>query len=287
MTSLLKKVLQRPLWQEPATAIVLRMMDPADWIARRVKGYSDLPPFSRRVRSNGLTRQFGGARFAAEGNHLVEQMRKLAGLTPASHVLEIGCGVGRSAIALAKYLETGRYVGMDIERVSIEAFRGNPALKRENFTVEWLNIYNELYNPEGSQAADEYRFSHVDGTFDLIFHFSVFTHMMEEDVRNYVAEMARMTAPGGYCLFSGFLMNHDRATASAKMPFQTGAAYHMREDIPTVMIGYEEAFWDGLFAEHGMQKAHDSVLGTWRGEESSVKSSQIFAQDILIYTRPA
>lgn len=287
MTSLFKKVLQRPLWQEPVTAIGLRMLDPVDWVARRINGYADLPPFSRRVRSNGLTRQFGGARFAAEGNHLVEQMKSLAGLTPASNVLEIGCGVGRSAISLAKFLETGRYVGMDIERVSIDAFKGNPALSRPDFSVEWLNIYNELYNPEGSQAADAYRFPHNDDAFDLIFHFSVFTHMMEEDVRNYVGEMARMTAKGGYCLFSGFLMNHDPKTSAAKMPFKTGVAHHMREDIPTVMIGYDEAFFDDLFAQHGMEKAHDSVLGTWRGEGSSVSSTQIFAQDILIYTKRA
>ena len=43
-----------------------------------------------------------------------------AGLEPHHHVLDLGCGVGRLAVALSQYLDgRGRYVGLDTDRKAI------------------------------------------------------------------------------------------------------------------------------------------------------------------------
>lgn len=46
------------------------------------------------------------------------------GLLPHHRVLDIGCGAGRFAVALAQYLdEKGSYVGIDVDRHSIHLCR--------------------------------------------------------------------------------------------------------------------------------------------------------------------
>jgi cyclopropane fatty-acyl-phospholipid synthase-like methyltransferase len=44
---------------------------------------------------------------------------KQAGLTPASNVLEVGCGIGTVSSLILKFLSTGKFVGADISSESI------------------------------------------------------------------------------------------------------------------------------------------------------------------------
>ncbi|MCI5157348.1 MAG: methyltransferase domain-containing protein, partial [Candidatus Electrothrix sp. AUS1_2] len=96
---------------------------------------SNLPSYSIRVRSNGVTKQFGGKKFHDFGILLAEHLIKYAFLSKKSNVLEIGCGCGRTAFALSEILEDGNFTGVDIEKKTLHSCRRNSLFIKKNFTL--------------------------------------------------------------------------------------------------------------------------------------------------------
>ena len=241
--------------------------------------------YSARIRSNGVGRQFGGARFAGEGRLLRELLEREAGLEPGSRVLEIGCGCGRTAYALAERLEPGHYTGMDVEREALEACRRSRSLAQRGFRFDWMDVLNREYNPTGSLSADSYRFPYPERSFDVVFLVSVFTHMLPRDVENYAGEIARMLRPGGRCLFTGFLLDHGTRGKQLAFRFRAGEARFEREDLPEIAVAYESRFFVELFRRHALAPAREPLIGTWRlgPPEPTVR----FGQDVLVFARPA
>jgi len=59
--------------------------------------------------------------FAASGKRTLETIRSVAGVNPSSHILDVGCGIGRFAIAMPDFLDAnGGYEGFDIVPEGIE-----------------------------------------------------------------------------------------------------------------------------------------------------------------------
>ena len=179
-------------WQNPVVSMALHTLDPLDWLIREIRDLEHLPRYSVRVRSNGVRRQFGGRRFAHFGQVIGRLLKEHAGLVSTSQVLEIGCGCGRTAIALAADLDDARYTGVDIEKVSLNACRENRYLAQKTFNFDHLDVQNDVYNPNGGASARYYNFPFSDAQFDIIFLTSVFTHMLSDDVANYIKEISRM-----------------------------------------------------------------------------------------------
>jgi SAM-dependent methyltransferase len=105
------------------------------------------------------------------------------GLTPDSRVLDIGCGTGQMADALAGYLsDRGAYFGTDIGKEAIDFCRGR--FRRPNFAFR-----------QGEMT--RVPFDDSDGPFDLAIFFSVFTHTFLDESALLLAEAKRLLAPGG------------------------------------------------------------------------------------------
>src|SRR5207249_1587100 len=85
-------------------------------------------------------------RWARNGQIVKRLLVEDLDLQPTDRVLEVGCGGGRNALALSDYLESGGYVGLDIDPVSIAACRAQPALSTFEFVV--ADVENDLYYPE-------------------------------------------------------------------------------------------------------------------------------------------
>ncbi|WP_049750214.1 SAM-dependent methyltransferase [Thiobacillus denitrificans] len=271
-------------WQHPVIRLGLTALDPVDAIIRSATGLRSLPRYSTRVRSNGLSNQFGGGKFARQGRVILHMLQRHCALSPKSRVLEIGCGCGRTAVQLASFLEAEKYVGMDIEMVSLEACRDNPHLKRRGFKFDLIDIQNNEYNPKGRFRADEYRFSYLDGSMDCVFLISVFTHMLPEDVSNYVTEIGRMLDRGGMCLFSTFLIDHGRGGRGLNFAHDGNGFSYYDVRMPEIAVAYPQRFFEDSFGRAGLV-LHEVKLGSWRDDGRG--SYPEFGQDVLVFKKAA
>jgi ubiquinone/menaquinone biosynthesis C-methylase UbiE len=105
------------------------------------------------------------------------------GLTPASRVLDIGCGTGQMAMALEDYLmDRGAFYGTDIGREGIDFCRRT--YKRPNFVFE-------------TGGMTTVPFKTADGPFDMAIFFSVFTHTWVDESTLLLAEARRLLRTGG------------------------------------------------------------------------------------------
>ena len=139
-------------------------------------------------------------------------------ITEGIRVLEIGCGIGRDAIPLAGLIgDSGSYVGTDIIRESIDWCTANITPKYPNVRFEWQDLSDSLHNPEGSKAAAELPLPAPDGSIDLVFAQSVFTHMLPAQFSHFLREARRVLAPGGTIYATCFRVD-DAILASAGRP---------------------------------------------------------------------
>jgi SAM-dependent methyltransferase len=116
-------------------------------------------------------------------------------------VLDMGCGCGRTARFLALRPDV-RYVGFDIMAPLLEWCREAFREHGERFAFVHYDGYSAFYNPRGTIGPTEYRFPADDGTIDLAFAASLFTHLKPDDARHYLRETRRVLAPGGLALVS-------------------------------------------------------------------------------------
>jgi SAM-dependent methyltransferase len=251
------------LWQNPVVRASMPAVDAADRLVRSRRGLEHLPPFSVRVHSTSVVGEFGGRRWVRNGEIVKRVLVDDLGLQPSQRVLEVGCGGGRNALALASYLETGSYVGLDIDEVSIRACRAQPALSRFEFLV--ADVANELYNPHGGTKGEEYRFPFADDSFDFVFLQSVYTHMLEDDCAHYAREMMRVLAPGGTAAISTFLQTTPVEGQAFTFRGRAGSAYLEYPDIPTKVVGYELDTFERWFAGGEVR----GLLGQWRHDGSA------------------
>jgi SAM-dependent methyltransferase len=149
---------------------------------------ADLPPPDESLHAVGPDPR--GAR-GLEQRILLEHW----GLTPKSHVLEIGCGIGRLAYELATYLDAdGSYAGFDISAPAVGWLKEHYEPRLANFRFDLIDAANPNYQLDGATGADV-RFPYADGEFDFACSFGVFMHMKLGDIENYLRELARVLQP--------------------------------------------------------------------------------------------
>jgi len=106
------------------------------------------------------------------------------GLQRDHTLVDVGCGSGRLPYRLRDYL-AGGFVGTDILEEALEYARekcGRP---------DWRFIANHL----PSIPAE-------DSMADFVTFFSVFTHLLDEDIFRFLSEAKRVAKPGGRIVFS-------------------------------------------------------------------------------------
>ena len=199
------------------------------------------------------------------------------GLTAETDFLDIGCGVGRIAVALLPVIDGGSYRGFDIVPAGIEWCQREITSRHPNFQFELADVNNRQYNPRGGTSAREYRFPYEDESFDLALASSVFTHMRPDDTRHYLAEAARVLRPGGelvceFFLLDGIGMEVVREGSSAF------ALDHEFEDpsgtkflgsdarVPEYNVALDESDLETMAAASGLELT-DIEFGRWTGRQ--------------------
>ena len=225
--------------------------------------------------------------FKKDGEMFLRFFIELCDLKPNEKILDVGCGIGRKAIPLTKYLdENGRYEGFDIVKVGIDWSRKRISTRYPNFHFQLADVFNKRYNPKGKYKASEYRFPFENESFDFVFLASVFTHMLPGDVENYFSEISRVLKIGGRCLITFFLLtNKSLALIDAKKS-TLDFKYEMRKhrtinaNVPEDAICYDETFILSLYEKYGLEINEPIHYGSWCGRKDFLT-----LQDIVIATK--
>lgn len=240
------------------------------------------PP--RRLRNVGSNSIFRND-FHSIGAELMGYFIEHGKVQPGDRVLDIGCGVGRMAIQLTRYLDTGTYDGFDIVKPSIDFCQQAITPRSPAFRFKHADVFNTNYNPTGTIPPEQFLFPYPDASFDFVFLTSVFTHMRYREVERYVSEIARVMAPGARCYATFFLLNQRSQGAinqgSASIPFvhptDHGSVFDPTN--PDAAIAFDQPYIIGLFTAVGLSV--EAVLpGTW-----SDPTSRSGYQDVLLATR--
>ena len=267
---------------------------PSDLIERVLNDRDELVP----PRSSIFTGSVDD--FRSSGSALVRRLADSGYLTPESKVLDIGSGMGRVAVALISYRDgRGSYQGLDIVPSGIKWCSEKITSKYPNYVFTLADVFNKEYNPAGRLKASEYRFPFDDETFDLAVLGSVFTHMLPEDMRHYIAEISRVLKKGGTCCASYNLLDAEslrtmKAGLGAFRFTRLGPHWVVDVNVPELAVAYEEDYARKLFEEHGLScTVHH---GWWSGRTDTSREPpwfldqddpdfRYFDQDYVIATK--
>jgi SAM-dependent methyltransferase len=154
-------------------------------------------------------RELDSAAFWSVGGNCADLIAQSLGkhdihLDECRAILDFGCGCGRT-IRHFRALKKAQVYGTDYNPQLIDWCRRNLPFAR--FGV------NRLHPP----------LAYGDGAFDVVYAFSVFTHLPEALQRSWLAELSRVLAPGGHLLMTtqgaayadAFLPPHERDAFNA------------------------------------------------------------------------
>ena len=228
------------------------------------------------------------AHFQAVGDAFLDIFIKYGGLKRSDRVLDVGCGSGRMALPLSRYLTTGSYEGFDISREAIEWCQTNITARFPNFRFTVSEVTNRAYGPEVESKASTYRFPYRDRSFDLTFLASVFTHLLPEDLENYAREVARTLKPAGKAIITCFLLNDEserlmKSGASQivfSSPLRDGPVRVRDAADPEAAIAYPESMIRGILEASGLTLMEPIYFGSWCGRKDTVT-----VQDLTILRR--
>jgi SAM-dependent methyltransferase len=226
----------------------------------------------------------GSSDFNQTGQEFLQYFIEICELKPNEKVLDVGCGIGRMALPLTKYLDgTGRYEGFDIVADEINWCTEKITARYPNFHFKLFDVYNKLYNPNGKYQAAEHKFPYPDEYFDFVFLTSVFTHMLPQDLENYFSECARVLKRTGRCLMTYFLLNAESmnfvdAKLSADDFKYSFDGYRIADrGLPEASIAYDENLVRRLYQQHHLIIQEPIRYGSWCGRKNFLSF-----QDIII-----
>jgi SAM-dependent methyltransferase len=179
--------------------------------ARRVTEADGLPLPPARLRAQVGPSHADAAVFLRSGRHHAELVRDLlredgSAVEELEGILDWGCGCGRVLRHWSDLPKT-RVCGCDI----------NPKMVgwcAENLTFADVTV-TEISPP----------LPYPDDAFDLVYAFSVFTHLPEELQHSWLRECSRVLKPKGYLLMSTmgeYYLSLDRLTAAERESFSNG-----------------------------------------------------------------
>lgn len=120
--------------------------------------------------------------FASQGDGQVAVLRH-HGLSDGMAIYDLGCGSGRTAMALQRSGWRGSYKGADIVRALVNHLKSK------------CPGYDAIVHRDLTIAAP-------DASMDMVFHWSVFTHLYPEECYLYMKDAFRALKPGGKFIFS-------------------------------------------------------------------------------------
>ena len=241
-----------------------------DWLVASIRENRFLPVPPPELRF------IGDGEFLDIGAEFLRWFIRLGGLVPQERVLDIGCGVGRMAIPLTQYLESGTYDGIDPSAEGVSWCKRHISFAYPNFQFQHLDLTHPIYNPDGALSTVDVRLPFRDEAFDFVFMTSVLTHLGADEIAAYAREIRRVMAPGARFLLTAFMLNRPAReglrAGRGSLPFDADAKepeVHASRAHPTAAIAYDEDFLLALFLRAGLRRRRPALYGRWSGRASA------------------
>ena len=111
-------------------------------------------------------------------------------------ILDYGCNQGNYLLTANKYINSEKYLGIDIISMAIETAK----VKHPGYRFVHYDKWHQAYNPNGNKnvkVSDT-----IDEKFDVIICYSVFTHNTIEQAKAEIDDLKQLLNPGGVILFT-------------------------------------------------------------------------------------
>lgn len=196
--------------------------------------------------------RFGGRYFKEDkdflesAQHEARRLQSHFHLDRKSRLLEIGCGPGRLPIGILTSVgDIASYLGVDVNKRSVDWCRRHIEPHHPSFHFVHLDVANRRYNQDGTLARA--RLPADDRSFDIVYLYSVFSHLLREDVEHYLGEIGRVLRPGGGVFLTAFVEENVADVAENPPDYQGGrwqGALHC--------VLYDRHFLEGLLSRQGL-----------------------------------
>ena len=186
--------------------------------------------------------------FLDSARHEAVRLIKYCGLSPQDRVLDIGCGAGRLPLGIIDVVGPIRsYMGIDVDRYAIEWCQHWIEHDHPEFRFTHLDVHNDRYNPAGEIRLDgRFRFPFPDGHFDVIYLYSVFSHMLAADTTAYMQELRRLLARNGSIFLTSYV------EPGVPDVCVNPAGYRQQSSKPLHRVRLSRDFFEGLAADNGL-----------------------------------
>ncbi|MBV6631801.1 MAG: class I SAM-dependent methyltransferase [Alphaproteobacteria bacterium] len=213
-----------------------------------------------------------GGQFEGFGQIQLDLLR-MFGLKDGISFVDLACGSGRTASAIAKHHEV-EYLGVDV--------------------VPDLIAYAAKITPEHFRfvISENFDIDAPDNSVDLISAFSLFTHLQHEETYLYLEEVARVLKPGGRIVFSFLefsMLSHWNVFTVTKDQAKANTRTHLNVFIERPVLE--------LWAEHLGLTIHQIVPGNEEAimlsapakldDGTVLKESAAFGQTVCVLEKPA
>lgn len=199
------------------------------------------------LRSGGVNFASDAA-FIASGEREADRLAAAFKLSPRSRILEIGCGPGRLPIGILRRIgEVAAYRGVDVSDTAIQWCKRHIERAHPSFLFFRLDARNARYNPSGRVVESDFRLPFDDAEFDVIYLYSVFSHLLQADVERYLAEFRRLLAPAGRVFLTAFIEENVEPVE------ENPDGYHRAWKGALHCVRYDRAFFEGLLRAHGLR----------------------------------
>jgi SAM-dependent methyltransferase len=212
--------------------------------------------------------------FKTNGEEFLKIYKEICGLRPDEKMLDVGCGIGRKTLPLTQYFnERAVYEGIDITKAGIDWCRNKITPRFPNFHFQQIDVYNKYYNPGGTYQPSEYKFPFADESFSFVMLGSVFTHMLPDDLQNYLSEIRRVLMHGGRCLITYFLLNDEslplieRGQSTLDFKYVFDKYRTISPEVKELAVAFDEAWIRWLYQELGL-KILRVDYGSWCAREN-------------------
>ena len=115
----------------------------------------------------------------------------------------MGCGIKMTETLINEGLPIQRYVGIDVYGEMIDFLESN--VEDPRFEYFHVPLHNELYNPTGERLTAATRLPAPVAEFDVIWLFSVFTHLAPDDFHAMLRVLRPHVRDSGRLVFSLYI----------------------------------------------------------------------------------